>query len=1001
MKANVNQQGRCDFLTSNTAAVAAVTVLLLFPMRARPAEQTWRYAVELRAEVQTSPARITLRWRADPGASGYTVYRKAKNDMTWVNEVANLLGSETMWPDNNVSVGTVYEYKVFKNVTIGENPPFTGYGYILAGIEAPPVLDGRGKVILMVRSTHAAALATELARLEKDLIGDGWTVIRHDVSDADTYVTVRDMIKADYNADQQNVKAVFLFGHIPIYRTGNRNVDGHKERPLPCDSIYGDVHGSWNPSQNDIPSDIDLQVGRVDLWNLGCINDQGSGSDCTSCQQLGHSTPAEVELLRNYLNKNHNFRHRQGQFANVIPNAALVGDRFGLGYVCSVHVPETSQCQQYVRTHEAFAAAAYRNFAPFVGQQITVANSDNDPNPPNPPIPDSQRWISYLDSNVYLWAGAFGGGDWDKIAFMGVHPDSEFVWSSDLYSRDAQAVFTIFFGSWFLEWDRRGEHDGWQCFQGNPMRTMLATPTYGLACSWSGRPHLFYHHMGLGETIGYGIRLSQNNNGMYQNHANNYMRGTHIALHGDPTLRLHQVKPPSNLKARFNSSGVHLTWTASPEASLYHVYRAPSPNGPFTRLTTGGAVSGTSYSDACQTSAANTYMVRAMKLEVCSSGSYYNLSHGIFAAVQNDLEWIGRPDGPGARIGHSVVKANNEIIVWGGGRQGVFLQDGGRYNLANNQWTEIPAGGPVGRWFHSAVWTGSKMIVWGGRPAFMQENHSVCGNGSAWDPGIGWGSFPTGPLSPRSHASAIWTGTEMIIWGGTGDAFTEKNDGARCDANGNWQMLPAPPIQLQGRFQHTAIWTGSEMIIWGGVKVDGYIQNEVWTSFQDGAKYTPGGGWTYLPATDPNVPQSRTAHSAVWTGQEMIIWGGRNLPAYTFLNTGARYRPSSHEWKPMSTVGAPLARADHAAVWADNEMLVFGGWVDTVPTEVNTGGHYSPTCGGTFGSWLPTSMIAAPQARYFAGQHTAVWANNAMFIYGGWYDYPYEANSTAQYRRTP
>ena len=73
------------------------------------------------------------------------------------------------------------------------------------------------------------------ARLQNDLAGDGWTVVRRDVSRADTPSTVRTAIQGVYNSDPANVKAVFLFGHVPILRSGNLNVDGHQARPMPAD----------------------------------------------------------------------------------------------------------------------------------------------------------------------------------------------------------------------------------------------------------------------------------------------------------------------------------------------------------------------------------------------------------------------------------------------------------------------------------------------------------------------------------------------------------------------------------------------------------------------------------------------------------------------------------------------------------------------------------------------------------------------------------------------
>ncbi|PYM09786.1 MAG: hypothetical protein DME18_17435 [Verrucomicrobia bacterium] len=161
------------------------------------------------------------------------------------------------------------------------------------------------------------------------------------------------------------------------------------------------------------------------------------------------------------------------------------------------------------------------------------------------------------------------------------------------------------------------------------MRGVLATPTCGLACAWSGRPHWFAHPMGLGETIGYTARLTQNNAGLYQNQINSSANYVHVALMGDPTLRLHPVAPPVTLGGTAGTGIATLTWTPSSDSvSGYYVYRATSANGPFTRLT-GSLLTAASFVDSSALSGA-TYMVRAVKLENTPSGTYYNASQGLF-----------------------------------------------------------------------------------------------------------------------------------------------------------------------------------------------------------------------------------------------------------------------------------------------------------------------------------------------------------------------------------
>ncbi len=64
-------------------------------------------------------------------------------------------------------------------------------------------------------------------------------------------------------------------------------------------------------------------------------------------------------------------------------------------------------------------------------------------------------------------------------------------------------------------------------------------------------------------------------------------------------------------------------------------------------------------------------------------------------------------------------------------------------------------------------------------------------------------------------------------------------------------------------------------------------------------------------------PDGRVGHTAVWTGSEMIVWGGFEPGFFlaTPFNTGGRYDPSTDNWTTTSLTSAPAARYDHTAVW--------------------------------------------------------------------------------------
>jgi len=561
------------------------------------------YAVQVSAQVEPHPAQITLNWVQDATLlpESYTVFKRAAGADSWGDGIV-LPGSQTHFIDDKVTVGRAYEYQIVKK-TAG----YTGYGYIHAGMRVP-MTENRGKLLLLVDNTHATELELELNRLQQDIAGDGWTVIRIDVNRDDSVPYVKSLIKSQYDADPANVKAVFLFGHVPVPYSGNIAPDGHyreHEGAWPCDGYYADMDGVWtdetvnvtlanDPRNHNVPGDgkfdqsrfpspLELMIGRVDLANMpGRLS---SGGNATF--------DSEVELLRNYLNKNHRFRH--GGLA--VPERGIVGDFFG------------------VRDGEAFAASGWRNFAPFFGaSNITVLEQEG-------------TWISTLSSNAHLWAYACGSGSYTSIGgigSVGVYHDGV---TTELVSNNIKAVFTMLYGSWLGDWDS----------EDNLQRAVLATRDYGLATVWSGRPHWYLQHMALGEPIGFSTLLTQNNQnrGEYQTQRNSCSGWTHIALMGDPTLRMHVVVPPSTVSSHLDGDAVILNWAASPDSvEGYNVYRALDPNGPFTRLNT-APVAGTSYTDSAAAAGGYTYMVRAVKLQASASGTYYNLSQGTFAPALN------------------------------------------------------------------------------------------------------------------------------------------------------------------------------------------------------------------------------------------------------------------------------------------------------------------------------------------------------------------------------
>jgi N-acetylneuraminic acid mutarotase len=331
---------------------------------------------------------------------------------------------------------------------------------------------------------------------------------------------------------------------------------------------------------------------------------------------------------------------------------------------------------------------------------------------------------------------------------------------------------------------------------------------------------------------------------------------------------------------------------------------------------------------------------------------------------------ISRVNAPAARAYHTAVWTGGLMLVWGGSDgfdAHTFFDTGGRYDPTTDTWTPMSTvNAPVGRWHHSAIWTGRLMVVWGGDNAPDSSTNRL-GTGGRYDPASdSW--MPTsaaGAPSARTFHTAVWTGGLMVVWGGEEDPYQSfTNTGGRYDPVSDTWTPTSTSNALSRRGSHTAVWTGSLMVAWGGY--DG--------AFLDtGGRYDPIAD-TWSPVSTSHAPAPRVFHSSVWTGSHMLVWGGGYDQFQRTFNSGGRYDPASDSWTPMSTTSAPSAREAHTAVWTGNLMVVWGG--DANVLLLDTGGRYDPATD----TWTPTATGSAPSARE---NHTAVWTGTVMIVWGG------------------
>ena len=343
---------------------------------------------------------------------------------------------------------------------------------------------------------------------------------------------------------------------------------------------------------------------------------------------------------------------------------------------------------------------------------------------------------------------------------------------------------------------------------------------------------------------------------------------------------------------------------------------------------------------------------------------------------------------PEPRVGHTAVWTGTLMLVWGGTQVGT-TGTGERYDPLIDTWSPInPSGAPTNRSLHTATWTGNEMVVWGGKYDVFTLSSGGRYN-PATDTWTAMSGIPT--LGPRYSHTAIWTGTEIIFFGGRGDfgAWPPPQGSRYNPATNSWTAITTPGWTAKSN--HSAVWTGTRMLIWGG--------SEGGIATPNGGAYDPASN-TWSTITNTGAPPAALNHTAVWTGSKMIVWGGEAQTNGTQRSTGGIYDPQTDSWIPTSTAGAPAARAMHAAVWTGNQMVIWGGrsFAGTQETRYNSGGRFNPTSN----TWSTTDLLSAPDP---IGVPTAVWTGDKMLIWGnragGRYDPASDTWTPVSFGNTP
>lgn len=279
--------------------------------------------LQLDGKITEDGSRIEISWPKATGAKTerISIQRRILGETSkgsW-QRIASARSFSRVYIDKSIESDIAYEYRISR-----PSKKKVETGYWVTGRNLP-AQENNGVAIVIVDKSIAGDLSSRLDRFMLDLIGDGWTVIRHDVPRGDdkNLITnlqaarkLRAWIKKRYYSAHSKPHALILVGHIPIVKSGRSNPDGHARRPLETDLFYADMDGVWHDDgqgilrHNRIPSDyIEMQVGRIDFSNLdGVLGD-------------------EATLLKRYFDKNHHWRH--GRLGDL--RQAYGGSRYLIG----------------------------------------------------------------------------------------------------------------------------------------------------------------------------------------------------------------------------------------------------------------------------------------------------------------------------------------------------------------------------------------------------------------------------------------------------------------------------------------------------------------------------------------------------------------------------------------------------------------------------------------------------------------------------------------------
>lgn len=220
------------------------------------------------------------------------------------------------------------------------------------------------------------------------------------------------------------------------------------------------------------------------------------------------------------------------------------------------------------------------------------------------------------------------------------------------------------------------------------------------------------------------------------------------------------------------------------------------------------------------------------------------------------------------------------------------------------------------------------------------------------------------PLEASAAARAVWTGTDLLALG-----LGSRAVAAYQPAADRWRSLPPAPPAIPFREGPDVLWTGAELVVWGGRTHVFHRQVSLGTALDTSARR-----WRTLPQA-PVEPRVRAA--VVWTGGEVIVWGGRVEDPAAVPGSGpagAAYSPGTDSWRPLAPAPVP-DDVPVAGAALNGTVIVWGGGESSLPRRVDPfAASYDPAAD----RWtvLPAPPLDAPARAH------AAWTGTALLLWG-------------------